>query len=229
MRGRLVFVLGWGVIATLLAAGAAACGEAIGAEDDILVLPDRTEPDGGGGEDGEAPDASTADTSTTDTGGSVDADAQGPLRVFVSSTMSNSNMPGLAGADLKCTNLAIDAKLGGKWVAWLSAENGPHAIDRITSAGPWSLLTGDVVATKLELTTGTIQHPIDRDEKGAPILAGRVWTGTGPNGRYSTNDCDRWRNGGNGRAGEVSAKDTTWTSAEVRDCGNTFRIYCFEL
>ena len=222
MRGRLRIVLAGALLA--------ACGAAIGAEDDGVVLPDRTEPDA----DTDAQSASEVgapDTSTTDTNVAPDAaDASTGLRVFVSSTTSNSNMGGLAGADLKCTNLAIDANLGGKWAAWLSNQDGPHAIDRVTSSGPWSLVTGELVASnKAELASGTLKHAIDHDEKKATVLPGRVWTGTGPNGRYSTNDCDKWRNGGNGRVGESSLTNSTWTSAEVRDCGNLFRIFCFEL
>ena len=102
------------------------------------------------------------------------------LRVFLSSTTSNGDFAGIAGGDAVCQNLATAASLGGKWVAWLSNEDGPAAINRVTSTGPWRLVTGEVVvASKAALVSGALQHAIDKDEKGVAVAAGGVWTGTG--------------------------------------------------
>lgn len=175
----------------------------------------------------------------TDAGGSRDASTDAPaeadarvgLRVFVTSTTQNARFGGLAGGDTICANVATAAGLGGAWVAWLSKQNGPHAVDRLTSDGPWHLVTGErVAANKLALTSGTLERAIDRDEKGAQVPANtHVWTGTGPNGRYLTNDCDAWTPGGNsGRHGNVSSSLGNWTSDGTDDCGSLRPLYCFE-
>lgn len=212
--------------ALLALACAGACATANLDEDDGLGLPIREELDGGDA----ASTADRAEPPPRDSSTPPPPDASTTPRVFLSSTTSTANFGGIAGADLACTNLAIGAGLIGKWAAWLSNENGPHARDRVTSAGPWKLVTGQLVAaTKAELIAGTLQSAIDRDEKGNPLPASRVWTGSGGDGRYLTNDCDKWRNGGNGRVGDSASKTSTWTSAGVDDCGSQRRIYCFEL
>lgn len=226
MNGPRSFLRG---VRVAFAAGVMACVACATAnlnEDDGVRLPERIDVDGG--------DAS--DLNDTSTLPPVDAfvpppvDAATTPRVFLSSTTSAANFGGIAGADLACTNLAIGAGLIGKWAAWLSNQDGPHARDRITSAGPWKLVTGEIVAaTKPELIGGVLQHAIDRDEKGNAVPASRVWTGTSPTGVYSTNDCDKWRNGGNGRVGDSTSKTATWTSAGVDDCDGQRHIYCFEL
>jgi hypothetical protein len=162
-----------------------------------------------------------------DGGAAVDASAS--QLVFVSSSTSSAKYGGLAGADARCASLATKAGLAGTWVAWLSNGGGPHAIDRLTSAGPWRLVSGELVAqNKAELASG-LRHAIDRDERGMAVPPSRVWTGTGGNGRFLTNDCDKWSEGGNdGRCGETSAVDAKWTSVAVDSCDDQRRLYCFQ-
>lgn len=210
-----------------------ACASRAAPPDDSVPLPPRLEPETG--------DASVAEAPLTDAGSSSDdgavptADAGDAAttaqRVFVTSTTVKGNaIQGLAGADAICAARAAAGKLGGDWVAWLSVAGGPHAADRLTHAGPFVLTTGALVAAnKAVLTSGAIQHAIDHDESGAAVAAGRVWTGTGPDGQYLTNDCDKWLAGGtNGRAGNSSRTDDGWTSAAADGCGNLYRLYCFE-
>ncbi|MBS2019972.1 MAG: hypothetical protein JST00_44320 [Deltaproteobacteria bacterium] len=193
-------------------------------EGDPLDLPDRV-----AGEDASvAPvDASTdADTPGTDAG--LDAPA-GPLAVFVSSTTRNARYGGQAGADAVCNALAKAAGLPGTFIAWLSNKNGPNAVQRLTSPGLWTLVGGVAVATtKTELVSGTLKHAIDRDEKGAVVPPSKVWTGTGANGLYETNDCDAWSTGNNGRSGQSDQVNATWTSSTVDDCDQLHRVYCFQ-
>jgi hypothetical protein len=55
-----------------------------------------------------------------------------------------------------------------------------------------------------------------------------VWTGTGPDGHYLTNDCDVWTpSGAQGRFGDATKLTSLWTSSGVGDCGNARRLYCF--
>lgn len=214
------------VIATVLLL-VVGCAKSGGTEDEDVPLPPRGDlPDGEVILKTDASVDAGANDASTD---AADAGPQGTL-VFVSSTLSNANLGGLAGADTRCTTLATAAGLDGTWVAWLSnGDNGPHAADRVTSAGPFRLRSGEVIAnSKLELLTGVLRHPINRDENGQPVVASRVWTGSGADGRYSTNDCDKWRSGNDGRVGETSSATATWTSAGVDGCGQQRRIYCFQ-
>ena len=149
----------------------------------------------------------------------------------MTSTTRNGNFGGLAGGDLTCTNLAVAAGLVGKWAAWLSVQNGPHAANRITGVGPWSLVTGEVVATtKAQLVSGTLAHAIDHDEKGErrrrrPRVDGNRHRPASTRRTTATSG----RNGANGRVGDGSSTTGTWTSAGVDGCGQLRRLYCFEL
>jgi hypothetical protein len=216
-----------GTAAVLLVIGGCATSEST--VDPDVPLPPRAEiPDGGDATllkiddpvDAGAPDAENDAT---------DARTMLTPLAFVSSTTTVANMGGLAGADAKCGALATAAGLTGTWAAWLSVSNGPHAVDRVTSAGPWYLRTGEMVAlNKTELLSGTLRHAIDHDEKGQPVAASRVWTGSGTDGRYLTNDCDKWTTGGSGRVGDSSATNAGWTTTGVDGCGQLRRIYCFQ-
>ncbi len=201
--------------------------------DDGVVLPDRSAV-----EDAtvvEKPGPQPTATPVTDSGmdaAPVDA-AKKPLRAFVTSATKSGNLGGLAGADQLCTSLATTAGIGGTYRAWISVS-GTDAIDRITSAGPWKLVTGDVVAdNKAGLTSGSLKHLIDKDETGkTPSDAeDRTWTATGPNGRFSAPDCTGWTSEGpNGVVGEAKNDNAgKWTSLVDEGCGQVNRIYCFEL
>ena len=195
----------------------------------VIDVPDRAVPLGPG--DGATTDADQPDTFVPDGGADGEGGVAG-LKVFVSSSTAKGNLGGLAGGDALCTSLAKAAGLGGTWAAWLSIhDNGPHAIDRVTSAGPWRLVSGELVAaSKTALASGTLQHAIDHDEKGVAVAAGRAWTGTGPDGKYSTNDCERWTPaGGIGRVGATDATGPTWTSLDKDDCGGLRHVFCFQL
>jgi hypothetical protein len=202
-----------------------ACASSGLISEDGLPLPPR----------GEDEDAATppddaglrADRAITDAG--RDVDIPGP-RVFVTSTTSNAQLGGVAGADARCAAIAGDAGIGGIWVAWLSTEGGPHAVDRLTSIGPWHTISGGVVAAnKGVLVGGSLDRTIDRDEKGMVVPPSHVWTGSGPDGRYLTNDCDRWTPGGSrGRVGATDQTTAGWTSTTTITCGLPARLYCFE-
>lgn len=162
----------------------------------------------------------------------VDA-AKKPLRAFVSSALRTGNLGGLAAADQLCTSLATTAKLGGTYRAWLSVS-GTNAVDRITSAGPWQLVSGEIVAdNKAGLTTGQLKRLVDKDENGAtpPETEDCVWTATGAAGTYSPADCGGWTStGGNGLVGEARNNSTgAWSALGPEACSELNRIYCLEL
>lgn len=186
----------------------------------------------------ETPDAADNETPIVtparDAGAPTDAGSDAPalratgLQVFVTSTTTTGNIGGLATADLLCQSRGF--ALGVRWAAWLSVEDGPHARDRITSAGPWSLPTGEVVAAdKAALLSGQLAHAIDRDEAGNLVSGENVWTGSGTDGKYGGRDCDRWTTGTNGHVGNTSAVNGAWTKETDQRCTNARRLYCFEL
>lgn len=202
------------------------------ADDPGATLPERTTLEDGAVDEPpqaipEAPDSGATDSALPDTGA-----AKKTLHAFVTSQTKTGNLGGVAAADQLCTSLATAASVGGTYRAWLSVS-GADAIDRITSAGPWHLVTGEIVAAdKAGLTTGKLARLVNRDEKGGtPSDAeDRVWTGTGPNGRYAAPDCAQWAGGGSGLVGEAKNDDTgSWTALVNEDCDEVNRVYCFEL
>lgn len=222
-------------IACLLLAFAAAfacASPSLEDEEPGVPLPDRT------------PSLPKTDGSTLDRSAPVDplkdarpdqeaapVDAFRQLHAFVSSTTVNAALGGIAGADQMCNTLATAQGLKGTYRAWLSV-NGTNAAARITSAGPWQLVTGAVVvATHAQLTSGQLTRPLNVDEKGviAPVADDRVWTGTAPNGTFAGPECGLWSGAGTGRVGEAEFSDSRWSNSTVETCDMLNRVYCFEL
>jgi hypothetical protein len=219
-------------IVSLVLAGAAAFACATPAtegDEPELPLPERVS--SAPNTDGAVAEASAPprDASLEREAAPVDAFRQ--LHAFVSSTIFDGNFGGVAGADLKCNTLAAAQGLKGKYRAWVSVS-GTNAADRITSAGPWHLVTGPLVAaTHAELVSGKLARPLDIDEKGtaAPTDEDRVWTGTAADGTFSGPECGQWAGGGSGRVGEAEFSDTRWSNATTEACDQVNRVYCFEL
>jgi hypothetical protein len=109
---------------------------------------------------------------------------------------------------------------------------GTNAIDRITANGPWQRVDGQVVAqTKAQLATGALTTALRRDEKNQtpPEAEDRVWTATGPDGKFvGGSDCAGWTGAGNGRVGEADDTNGDWTSLEDEACTEINRVYCFQ-
>ena len=197
--------------------------------------------------------------------------------VFVSSAVYDGNFgngapgPHFTAADAVCQTLASNAGLGGTFKAWLSGRPdgfgcgdgsgsdcaGQDVVDRFTqNPGPYQM--PDVANTKVadswaDLTDGTLDHAIDRDENGN-LFTGtdRVWTNTttsgfaadvtrtcgkGPatdTGVYGAWSCGAptWTAGDcqfqSGRFGLANQTNSTWTSSSNEGCHNLYHIYCFE-
>jgi hypothetical protein len=190
--------------------------------------------------------------------------------VFVSSQLFDGNFGagqrvlGHLEADARCQQLAQAAGLGGSFKAWISGrvDTGegplPHGVrDRFTqSAQPYRLVDGTQVADDwADLTDGSLDHAIDRDETGAAVSGEtRVWTNTTAdarawdNGRHcspgpspdipglSTWSCGApsWTPGDcrfeSGRFGQATSTSGAWTGTTNNNtgCDNRFRLYCFE-
>ena len=190
--------------------------------------------------------------------------------VFVSSQLFNGNFGGgqrILGhleADKRCQDLATEAGLAGSFKAWISGrvDTGsgplPHGVvDRFTqSAVPYRLVNGTQVADDwADLTDGSLDHAIDRDEYGNPVgQETRVWTNTRTNGTawdnsrqcavgpnpdipglwtwscgapsWTAGDC-QFQSGKYGQANSTGG-DWTGTNSSNTACTNQFHLYCFE-
>ncbi len=152
-------------------------------------------------------------------------------RVFVTSAAyQGSALGGVAGADDLCQSHADIERLGGAWKAWLSDSAGNlYPGDRFSWHGPYTLLDGTPVADSwLELTSSSIQHPIDLDETLTQVGVTSVWTGTGDSGLPTGNDCSGWTASGSGDSGSTDSRDSSWYFSATSACTGYRALYCFE-
>jgi hypothetical protein len=181
-------------------------------------------------------DAAARDVGSSD-GSTVGSDASEPIEhvVFVSSTASDSNLGGLAGADEQCQGLAEAAGLDGTFMAILS-DSTTSARERLGLSGPVVLLDGTPVAAgPAGLWDGTIRVPIQLTETSGRVLSDVVWTGTDADGAAdrSRGFCGDWGSAptGGAEAGRTDATDARWVSIyaagpSTHACHEPSRLYC---
>ncbi len=166
-------------------------------------------------------------------------------KVCATSTTYNGNLGSIAGAHSKCQARASAAGLSGTYKAWISGRTtgfgDQHASGYLTHATvPYELVNGTKVADNwADLTDGSLDHAIDRDEFGNSVT-GNVWTNTETNGMAHdvTRDCGPgssnsavWTNSQSiesGRYGTSTASNSQWTMTSNTGCNSNFRLYCFE-
>lgn len=149
---------------------------------------------------------------------------------------------GLEALDALCNDYADNANLNRPdtigWKAWASdtqtsmESRYPHyelpfirLADDIQIAGGWT-----------DLTDGSLDAPINRDERGA-FINEKVWTHTDFNGSIPINNnldaCSNWTSDSNqskAERGDTTLVDSgLWTSGDIKGCGDKSRIYCFEM
>jgi len=118
--------------------------------------------------------------------------------VFTTSTVNDGNLQGLAGADAICNARAAAANLPGTYKAWLADRTTAPSATFAQSTVPYQLTNGTLVANDYtDLTSGTIQNPIDRDESAVLVTSRfEVWTNVNTDGTQTTstaqNTCDGW-------------------------------------
>jgi hypothetical protein len=166
--------------------------------------------------------------------------------VFVTSTVYNGNLGGLAGADAICAARATAGGLGGTFKAWLS-DNATSAGSRLTHyPGRYVLHDGTKVADSwTDLTDGTLDHGIDQNEFGgaggngtqSTACAGAgvaAYTNTHHDGNaFSVSySCSSWTSASNTIRGAVGYSglfaDDSWTLACGGYCDLTTALYCIE-
>lgn len=161
--------------------------------------------------------------------------------IFVTSEplMAAGDIDGLDGANFECRKRAAAQGLANhdRYRAWLSTSLF-NAADRVEHhKGRYILVTGEVVAEDFEaLTSGTLQVPVQRTEKGE-ILNTPVWTGTASDGQrvQGISLCTDWTDSEvidfEAIAGSSSYADAKWTNDVTQNpspCDGPGALYCIE-
>ena len=91
-------------------------------------------------------------------------------------------------------------------------------------------LTTVVAQNYTDLTDGTLQHPINRNELNQPT-GDPVWTGTNPAGTSTSQTCLNWATTSSlhsGESGSVATTSAGWTNSATNGCNVRSHIYCFQ-
>ena len=176
-------------------------------------------------------DACRCTGSVSDMGSGDLAGSSGPKRVFVTSIKYK------ASSVLNvCQGVADSQSLGGIWKPWLSGPlPGPggqtSALNRLQSAGPWRLLTGEVVfRNRGQLSTQPETAIRITETKSTVALNEYVWTGTNLGGSGSGKNCADWTSTSVGSEGTVGNPNSIqgWTDSDTNTCDTSHHVYCFE-
>jgi IPT/TIG domain len=152
--------------------------------------------------------------------------------IFLSSTTTNGDLGGLAGADAFCQSLASAALLPGVFQAWLSSSTDSPTTRLRQDLGPYTNTNGDLVANDwTDLTDGSLTNAIGYDELGA-FTDLPVWTNTtlagGP--ASTTNTCGDWSTSDStpfAIFGNSGATGPNWTNGNTNQfCSAQLRLYC---
>lgn len=154
--------------------------------------------------------------------------------VFVTSSSSAGNLGGVAGADARCAALASAAGLAGSFGAWI-ATSASVPSGRLSHASvPYFLVDGTRVADDwADLTDGSIQAPIARDESGFSVSTFEVWTDCDSSGTYGGGGCSDFTSSSSSASfadvGVTSSASYGWSSTYAQYCDRTnVHLYCFE-
>ena len=165
------------------------------------------------------------------------------LRIFTTSDEYSGNLGGIAGADEKCTTLALAEGLvrpGTAWKAWLSdRDTSPNARMNVNFSGDYILPTNQVIASGWgQLASSSHLMPLDVTESGEVLSALNhlVWTQTATDGTVfgdlPTNDCEKWTSDlvafHAGAVGDFTSSMNAWTIQTSLTCDKLAHLYCVE-
>jgi hypothetical protein len=163
--------------------------------------------------------------------------------VFVTSTIHNSELDGLTGADAICQDLAEaggSLAAPGTYLAWLSAGGvvppNTSPSTRFTQASvPYRRVDGTTVASDWsDLTDADLMAPINVDEGGSMVPDNdftAVWTATLFDGsrHFNGDDCGGWTGAGTAEVGRADRATRDWTEGLALSClFSHLRLYCFQ-
>jgi hypothetical protein len=154
--------------------------------------------------------------------------------VFVSSTTSDGNIGGLAGADAKCQAAALAGALPGTYKAFLS-DSITSAFTRLSKGpGAYVLVDGVTIVAADANSFFAPAHalPIDKDEKNVATSGVEVWTGSQGFGALDgTATCANWTSSVDASlpyAGRSDFTDERWLSAGLSACNVARHLYCVQ-
>jgi hypothetical protein len=151
---------------------------------------------------------------------------------FVSSTTSNGDLGGQAGADAECASLAAAANLpSATYKAWLSTST-LNAAAKLGTARGFVRPDGQPFADQVsDITAGNILNTLILDESGNNLAHEIVWTGTTDAGTASPFACGDWLIGTGvsfGELGESTGGAGAWSDdAGETSCNAFAHLYCF--
>jgi hypothetical protein len=155
-------------------------------------------------------------------------------RVFISKTMMNGDLQGVAHADEICNDYATKAELGGTWMAFIGDSSTSPSKHFTLAPVPYALLDGTIVARDgYSLISGSLMHGITLDECGSLIENAEVWTGLSSAGASSGSGCQDFTSASNNSdyapVGLSGRTDSSWVNVYLQYCdrGNV-RLYCIE-
>ena len=245
-----------GLVATVLAAGAAAVWACGGGNNGGLVAADGgvtmdapvldsggtgndaggiaadtgARPADGGGDAGSVADAPLDAVGDGPADGANDARDAAALRkrIFVTINQTTGNLGGLTQADAFCKTAADSAQLGGTWRAWLS-DGATDAIDRITDVSPWYRLDR---ATVLFPTKGPLGNGIGPSAAIDPANLNTYWTATGDDGRRAGagGNCLDWTSSSANEDAQTGdpVSQSQWTVKDLQACDTSLSLLCIE-
>ena len=158
---------------------------------------------------------------------------EGCMYVFVTESLYNGNLGGIAGADGICQAEADAAGISGTYKAWLSDSTSDPDGSFSRSVDPYILVGGTTVANNWDdLTDGdSLSAKINITIGGVQVTGGTVWTNTTISGvSEGANHCGDWLTTSNsGRIGTFTTRySPQWTAYSFEACSSaTGRLYCF--
>lgn len=168
----------------------------------------------------------------TDAGTDAGVDSgMGESIIFITNTVHDGDLGGIAGADQICQSQAAAAGLAGEFAAWLSTLASSVSDRLVQSTGPYTLVDGTLIASNWDdLVDGTIMARINLDANGT-LQGGDIWTGTRADGTsYLGDDCEGFTTDstGIGLCGSSATSGPEWTENITPACSTPLRLYCVQ-
>jgi hypothetical protein len=148
--------------------------------------------------------------------------------MFVTSTVHDGNLGGLAGADTICQNAATAEGLTDTYLALLSSA-AIDALDRHKIDGPIFNMRSEQISTAVNFFTSTHDNSVSYNPNGDLysgtnyVLTDSLSTGT----RYNSS-CNNWTDNSaiSVRGGQVEDMNSNWITGSALSCASQYHLYC---